>query len=199
MVPGRVNYKIYQGTTFKQVYRWETNTKYYANIQSITKSGPCIITTSAPHSIPPGWRVRVTNVGGMKEINVTSDDQYYVVNDATSNTLTINQINSSGFTNYTSGGTVEYNAPYPLQYYSAVMQIRPTATSDTIILSRNSSAGGGIVIDPVTSTITVTITATQTALFDFTVAVYGIELTDTSGNVTPFLTGNITLVKDVIR
>jgi hypothetical protein len=79
------------------------------------------------------------------------------------------------------------------------MQIRPTATSDTIILSRNSSAGGGLVIDPVTSTITVTITATQTALFDFTVAVYGIELTDTSGNVTPFLTGNITLVKDVIR
>jgi hypothetical protein len=199
MVPGKINYKIYQGTTFKQVYRWETSTTYYANIQSITKSGPCVITTTTNHNIPPGWRIRVTNVGGMKEINTTSADQYYVVNDATGNTLIINQVNSSGFTTYTGGGTVEYKASYPLQYYSAVMQIRPTTASDTIILARNSTPGGGIVIDPVTSTITVTITAAQTALFDFTAAVYGIELTDTSGNVTPFLTGNITLVKDVIR
>jgi hypothetical protein len=199
MVPGKINYKIYQGTTFKQVYRWETSTKYYANIQSISKSGPCIITTTSNHNIPAGWRIRVTNVLGMKEINVTSDEQYYLVNDSTSTTLTINEINSSGFSAYTSGGTVEYNAPYPLEYYSAIMQIRPSAISDTLILSRNSSPGGGIVIDPISNTITVTISAAETALFDFTTAVYGIELTDTSGNVTPFLAGNITLVKDVIR
>jgi hypothetical protein len=181
------------------VYRWETDTRYYANIQSITKSGPCVITTAANHTIPPGWRIRVTNVVGMKEINMASDEDYYVANDVTSNTVTINQVNSSGFSAYTSGGTIEYNAPYPLQYYSAVMQIRPNVLSDTIILSLNSNAGGGIVINPANGTITVTITATQTAAFNFAAAVYGIELTDTSGIVTPFLTGNITLVKDVIR
>lgn len=199
MAPAKVNYKIYQGTTFKQVYRWETDTKYYANIQSISKSAPCIITTSAAHSIPPGWRVRITNVGGMKEINSASDDDYYFNNAVTASTITINSINSTGYTNYTSGGTVEYYAPYPLQYYSAVLQIRANVNSNTVILALNSGAGGGIVLDTNTSTITVTLTAQQTAQFDFTTAVYGMELTDTSGVVTPFITGNITVVKDVIR
>ena len=199
MAPAKVNYKIYQGTTFKQVYRWETDTKYYANIQSISKSAPCIITTSAAHSIPPGWRIKITNVGGMKEINSASDDDYYFNNAVTASTITINSINSTGYTTYTSGGTVEYYAPYPLQYYSAVLQIRANVNSDAIILALNSSAGGGIVLDTTTSTITVTLTAQQTALFDFTTAVYGMELTDTSGVVTPFITGNITVVKDVIR
>jgi hypothetical protein len=199
MVPAKVNYKIYQGTTFKQVYRWETDTKYYANVQSISKSGPCIITTSAAHSIPPGWRIRITNVGGMKEINSTGDDDYHFVNNVTASTLTVNSINSSGYTNYTTGGTVEYYAPYPLQYYSAVLQIRANVNSDTVILALNSGAGGGIVLDTNNSTITVTLTAQQTAQFNFTTAVYGMELTDTSGNVTPFIAGNITVVKDVIR
>lgn len=199
MIPAKVNYKIYQGTTFKQVYRWETDTKYYANIQSIAKSAPCIITTSAAHSIPPGWRVRITNVGGMKEINSTGDDDYHFVNDVTASTLTINSINSTGYTTYTSGGTVEYYAPYPLQYYSAVLQIRANVNSDTIILALNSAANGGIVLNTSNNTITVTLTAQQTAQFNFTTAVYGMELTDTSGNVIPFITGNITVVKDVIR
>lgn len=199
MIPAKVNYKIYQGTTFKQVYRWETDTKYYANIQSIAKSAPCIITTSAAHSIPPGWRVRITNVGGMKEINSTGDDDYHFVNNVTASTLTINSINSTGYTTYTSGGTVEYYAPYPLQYYSAVLQIRANVNSDTIILALNSAANGGIVLNTSNNTITVTLTAQQTAQFNFTTAVYGMELTDTSGNVIPFITGNITVVKDVIR
>ena len=199
MVPAKVNYKIYQGTTFKQVYRWETDTKYYANVQSISKSGPCIITTSAAHSIPPGWRIRITNVGGMKEINSTGDDDYHFVNNVTASTLTVNSINSSGYTAYTTGGTVEYYAPYPLQFYSAVLQIRAYVNIDSVRLALNSGANGGIVLDTNNSTITVTLTAQQTAQFNFTTAVYGMELTDTSGNVTPFIAGNITVVKDVIR
>lgn len=199
MAPAKVNFKIFQGTTFRQVYRWETDTKYYANIQAISKSGPCIITTSAAHSIPPGWRIRVTNVGGMKEINSTGDDDYHFVNNVTPSTLTVNSINSSGYTTYTSGGTIEYYAPYPLQYYSAAMQIRANVNSSTVILALSSSAGGGIVLDTANSSITLTITAQQTAQFDFTSAVYGMELTDTSGVVTPFITGNIIVVKDVIR
>lgn len=199
MAPAKVNFKIFQGTTFRQVYRWETDTKYYANIQSITKSGPCILTTSAAHSIPAGWRIKITNVGGMKEINSTGDDDYHFVNDVTASTLTVNSINSTGYSNYTSGGTIEYYAPYPLQYYTARMQIRANVNSDTIILALNSNAGGGIVLNTANSTITLTITAQQTEQFNFTSAVYGMELTDTSGVVTPFITGNIIVVKDVIR
>lgn len=198
MQPAKINYKIYQGSTFQETLRWESETKTYVPISAITRDAPCTITTSA-HTIPVGWRIRVANVAGMKEINTTSDDAYYLVTAKTSTTVTLNKVNSLGYTAYTSGGVVEYNTPVPLVGYTALMQIRETLDSTTVIHQMTSAAGGGIQINTSDSTIFLTIPSSITTGFTFDSAVYSLELTNSSGVVTPFMAGNLTLVREVTR
>lgn len=198
MTPAKINYKIYQGSTFKEVFRWESQTKQYANISAITKAAPCVITTTANHTIPTGWRVRVNGVVGMKEINMTAEDSYYIVTAVSNNTITLNQVNSAGYTTYTSGGVVEWNTPVPLTGFTAKMQIRETVDSSTVI-AELTHLNGGITIDAANYTVTVTLTSTQTSAFTFPTAVYSLELTDANGDVTTFIQGNLTLIQEVTR
>lgn len=199
MAPAKINYKIYEGSTFKETFRWESQNKAFYNISGITQAAPCIITTATEHSIPVNWRFRVTNVSGMKDINLTGDEQYYVCTGVTSTSLIIGKLNSAGFSAYTSGGVVEYNLPVPLNGMSAVMQIRETVDSETIIHQATSALGGGITINNDDKTIMLIIPAAVTREFNFATAVYSIELTDAAGTVYPFVTGNMTLVREVVR
>lgn len=283
MQPAKINYKVYQGSTFQESYRWETQTKVYVPISAITKAAPCVITTSTTHNLPVGWRFRVTGAGGMKEINSVGEDNYYLATSTgmspqaqaagdtwidveqtwidardqdailaaprvrpwaglpsyqaypvimqytnpvgapsvstlppianaarnayldyqaelalISNTIQINQVNSLGYTTYTSGGVVEYNQPVDLANYSARMQIRESLDSTTVI-HEATTANTQIVIDNNYKTITVTIPASVTQNFAFSSAVYSLELYTSTGKVVPFLTGNMTLVQEVTR
>ena len=197
MQPAKINYKIYQGSTFNEAYRWESETKVYVPIASITKAAPCEITTTVPHNLPIGWRFKVVGAGGMKEINSVSDSTN-IATYTTSTLIRVNQVNSLGYTTYTSGGVVEYNEPVPLVGYSARMQIRESVDSDTVIYEASSSVGQ-IVLNSNSGTITITIPATATTLFTFSTAVYSVELFDSNGKVIPFLVGNLTLVPEVTR
>lgn len=197
MQPAKLNYKIYQGSTFEEIYRWESETKVYVPVAAITKAAPCEITTTIPHNLPMGWRFKVVGAGGMKEINSVSDSTQIAT--YVSNTLIrVNQVNSLGYTTYTSGGVVEYNQPVPLAGYSARMQIRESVDSPTVIYEASSSAGQ-IALNNNLGTITITIPASATTLFGFTTAVYAVELFDANGKVIPFLVGNLTLVPEVTR
>ena len=198
MEPAKISYKIYQGSTFQETLRWESETKQYAPISNITNAAPCVITTSTAHGVPLNWRVRVTGVSGMKDINTISEDSYYLVTGKTSNTLTLNQVNSAAYAAYTSGGIVEYNTPIPITGYTAQMQIRETVESTTV-LHEMTTANNGIIIDPINYTISLNISSAVTGTFTFDAAVYSCELTDNQGNVIPFLSGGISLVKEVTR
>lgn len=198
MQPAKLNYKVFQGSTFEEVYRWESETKVYVPIQTISKSAPCVITTSIAHDLPTGWRFRVVGAGGMKEIN-SAGESFYLATGTTSNTMTINQTNSLQYTAYTSGGVVEYNQPVPLDNLSARMQIRETVDSPTIIYSTTSAVGGNLFLDNVLKTIRIRIPAEITQAFDFSTAVYSIELFEAVGKVVPFVGGNLTLVPEVTR
>lgn len=197
MQPAKLNYKIYQGSTFQESYRWESETKVYVPILALQKSAPCVITTAQAHTIPQGWRIRVVGAGGMKELNSVGDS-YHLVTNVTSTTVTLNQVNSLNYTAYTTGGVLEYNQPVSLVGYSARMQIRETVDSPTTLYS-TTSIGGDLVLDTVLNTITVTIPAATTQAFDFSTAVYSLELYNAAGLVVPFLTGNLTLVPEVTR
>lgn len=192
--PIKLNLKIYQGSTFVQVLRWESATKVYVPITQITKSAPVVVTAS-DHQIPVGWRARVTNAGGMKEINVLD---YNIVTSTTNNTVTFNQVNSLAFTAYTSGGVLEYNQPASLTGLTAKMQLREKLTSTTV-LHELTTQNGGIVFDNALKTITLTIPAAVTALFDFTSAVYTLEFTDSQSKTTTFSKGNVLLEREVTR
>lgn len=193
--PAKLNFKIYQGSTFSEVLRWESSTKAYALVTGITKSAPVVI-TAPTHGIPVGWRTKITNVLGMKEIN--SSENYHVVTASATNTITINSVNSLGYTDYTSGGVLEYNMPVDLAGFTARMQIRDKLDSDTFIIELTTE-NSGIAINNTDKTITLNITATNTALFTFNTAVYSLELVSSGGIVTPFANGTLTLVKEVTR
>jgi len=185
---------MYQGSTFKEVIRWETSTKVYKSITAIAKSAPVVITAPS-HGIPIGWRTKITNVAGMTQIN--SSDNYNQVTATTQDNVTINAINSLGYTDYTSGGVLEYNQPMDLTGMIARMQIRPTLTSSTVI-DTYTTVSGNILIDNTLKTITILVPATTTASYTFPTAVYSLEL-EVAGTVYQLITGTITLVQEVTR
>ena len=193
--PAKINFKLYQGSTFSEVLRWESSLKTYAPITGISKSAPIIITAPA-HGVPVEWRVKFTNILGMADLN--SNDTYYQATSVTSDTLTINDINSLGFKTYISGGIVEYNTPIDLTGFKARMQVRSKVDSSTVIIELTTE-NNYIVINNVNKTINLAIPATITSGFTFSTAVYSLELVSTGGQVTPFCDGTITLVKEVTR
>ena len=193
--PSKINFKLYQGATFSEVLHWESATKAYAPITGITKAAPMVV-TSTGHTIPLNWRVKITNVVGMKEIN--SDDNYLTVSSVTSNSLTFNELNSLAYTAYTSGGVLAYNTPVNLSGYTARMQLR-TKIDDTTTLDEYTTINGKIQIDTVNYAITILVDAVTTAAYSFSSALYSLELVSGTGVVTQLATGTITLVKEVTR
>lgn len=191
--PVKLNFKIYQGSTFKEVLRWESGTKVYAPITAITKSAPVEITST--NVIPVGWRFKITDVLGMKEIN--SVDTYHIATATTGSTITINALNSTSYSTYTSGGLVEYNEPVDLVGFTARLHVREKLDSATTILELTTE-NGGIVVDNVLKTITLIITAANTAALTFSSAVYSLELVN-GVEVTSFASGNMTLIREVTR
>ena len=194
--PAKINFKVYQGSTFAEVLRWETPTKVYKTITGISQTAPVVITTSTPHDIPSNWRVKLTNIIGMTELN--SSETYYIATNITPTTFSINSINAVGYKAYVSGGIVEYNDPVNLEGFSARMQVRPNISSP-IVLADLSSGTGDIILDNTNKTITLIISDSVTATFDFLTAVYGLEIVSPDGQVTSFCNGTLTLVKEVTR
>ncbi len=195
MSPTKINFKVYQGSTFKEVLRWASSTIVYKPITNITKDAPAVI-TAIGHGVPNGWFIKVTNVTGMKEIN--SDTNSLLVTSTTADTITINALNSLGFAAYTSGGIVSYYEPINLTGFTARMQIR-SKLEDTVVIHELTTENAGIVIDNTEKTIKLNITPEATALFTFTNAVYSLELISSGGEVTPFSNGSIMLIKEVTR
>ena len=194
--PAKLNLTIYQGSTFSEVLRWESPTKVYKTITGITQAAPAIITSTA-HGIPDGWRVKVTNVIGMTQINST--DTYRKATLLSSSTIELNEINAVGYTAYTSGGVLEYNAPIDLTGYTARMQIR-AKLEDAVALFEltTEDLNNGIVINNTNKTISLNISATNTAAFTWLTGVYSLELISGT-TVSTLITGNVTVKKEVTR
>lgn len=193
-LPTKHSLKIIQGSTFQEVLRWESATKVYKPITAIGNTAPLVI-TAVGHGMPIGWRCKISNVAGMKELN--SSTNYQIVTGTTSDTCTFNYVNAVGFTPYVSGGVLEYNAPTSLAGVTARMQIREKLTSTTI-LDELTTENGKLVIDDILKTITIVLSATVTQAYTFKSAVYSMELVNGS-IVTPFITGNITLDTEITR
>lgn len=192
--PTKLNFKIYQGSTFREVLRWESPEITYKAITGITKAAPAVV-TAVGHGLPLGWRTKITDVVGMKEIN--SSDNYQIVTSTTTDTVTYNALNTSSYTAYTSGGVLQFATPVDMTGYTARMQIRSKLTSTTT-LDELTTENGKILIDNINKTITLLISATDTAAYTFSSAVYSLELMYGS-TVTPFVYGSITLDKEITR
>jgi Flp pilus assembly protein TadG len=71
------------------------------NITGITRANPAVVTSNG-HGLSNGDRVWISGVGGMNQVN----NKVYTVSNANTNTLRLQSINSSGYSNYKNGGII---------------------------------------------------------------------------------------------
>lgn len=74
-------------------------------ISGITQANPAVV-TAVGHTFVVGDAVYITGVGGMTQIS----EQMYIVTAIGANTITLGQVDSTGFSAYTAGGTAVKNA-----------------------------------------------------------------------------------------
>lgn len=190
--------EVCKGATFQRQLRWEAAPIVYKTITAITKTAPPVLTVTA-HGVPRNWRVAITNVLGMKQINAENtppkikDFVQATVVDA--NTININSINAAGFSTYTSGGILQYNTPVPLTGYLARMDVK-TDIGGTLLISLTTT-NGRIIIDDVNYEITLLLTDEETAALTFEEGVYTLEMEAPTGEVYPLITGKFTVHEEV--
>ena len=191
---------ISQGRTFSLALRWESPPVVYKAITAIMQSAPARLTVPL-HGLPDGWRVAITNVKGMADINSTANSlnsrDYHQATVLDANTIEINDINAAGFKPYVSGGYIQYGTPVDLTAFKARMSIK-NKVGGTELFSLTTE-NGRIAIDAAAKTITLNIDAADTALLTWTSGVYDLELI--SGAVPPVVTallsGRVTVTKEV--
>ena len=192
---------IQQGSTFQKVVRWESLPFQYAAISAITKAAPCVV-TAASHGLQDGWRAAVVSALGMRQINAKRipprSSELHAITYVSATQVSFNDVDSSKYSTYTSGGFLVSYTPVSLVGFTARMQIRATVESTTTLDSLTSAAGD-IVLDDAAHTITITIPATDTDDYDFRSAVYDLELVSAGGVVTRLAEGNVILSNEVTR
>jgi hypothetical protein len=191
---------IHKGSTFAKVVRWEKLPFIFTPITAISKAAPAVITAPG-HGLVTGQRAFVTGAGGMRRINAHKmppykSDFHRIIAVDPSN-VQFNDVDSTNYTAYTSGGSLVTYTPESLAAATARMQIRETVESpDPALVSLVSPTD--IVIDDAAHTITITISDTATTALTFATGVYDLEVV-VSGVVTQLLSGNVVVLPEVTR
>lgn len=189
---------IQQGKTFSLAVRWETEPVVYKAITGAQKTAPVRLTVAA-HGVPDGWRVAVTSVKGMTQLNAANTPprvrDYVAATVVDADTLDLNSINAAEYSTYLSGGYLQYYTPVDLSSYTARMTIKDRV-GGTELLSLT-TVNGGIVLDTVKRIITLKITAAATAALTWRRGVYDLEMVAADGTVTGLTKGKVTVELEV--
>jgi hypothetical protein len=86
------------------------------SVTAASKANPCQITTSANHGLTTGDMIMLTSLGGMTQAN----DKLYKITKVNDTAFTLDGIDSSGYTDYTSGGTVTKGTFYTAKSATAM-------------------------------------------------------------------------------
>jgi hypothetical protein len=200
MAAKKLNLVFRQGETFLRVIRWETKPFIYKPITAISKAAPVAITATG-HGLKTGWRAAVVSVQGMTEINAPNspprDSDYHLVTATSNDIVSLNEVNSSEYSTYTSGGYLQYYTPVDLAGYSARMTVK-NKVGGTVLLSLTSGLPDNrIAIDNTEHTITLTVSAADTDDLTFAAGVYDLEMVSPTGAVTTIFYGSVTVTKEV--
>jgi len=87
-------------TAQRSVLKVTTATAANKAITAATKANPCVV-TAVGHAYVTGDIIQIDNVGGMIELN----GRAYVITQITVDTFSLNGVDSTGYSTYTSGGT----------------------------------------------------------------------------------------------
>lgn len=185
-----------KGRTFSKVVRWEAGPVVYKVITNITKAGPAVV-TAASHGIVDGWRVAITDVVGMDQINAAHNpprtNEFLRATYIDADSFSLNAVDSQSFDTYVSGGLVRYNTPVDLSAATAQLVVKDMLGGTTLLTLAN---GVEVVVDDAAKTITVTVDAAAVSALTFSSGVY--ELAATIGSVvTVLLEGDIEVLEGV--
>ena len=191
--------KIIKGKTFELVLRWEDLPLVYVPITGITRVGGAVV-TAVGHNLPDGWRVAIVSAGGMREINAKNwplqENDFHTATVLTANTIALNDVNSTDFRAWTSGGYVVYYTPVSLSGATAAFQIREDIDDEAAVVSLTQASG--ITLNDTLKTITITLAATATDDYDFETGEAELEITK-SGVVTQLLRRSVIVEDEVVR
>ena len=192
------NLVIVQGKTFSRVLRLAGSPFVYKAITGITKAAPAVVTSTA-HGLLAGQRAAIVSVKGMTQINAKADppdstDDYRSVTVIDANSVSFNDINSSNFTAYASGGYLQYLTPTDLAGATARMSIKDKVGGTELL--RLDTTTTRIVVDNTAKKITLTIDAVTTAAITWSKGTYDLELVN-GAVVTLLLSGSVSVVKEV--
>lgn len=192
------NLTIQKGTTYRRVVTWAAGPIVYKAITAVPQLAPVRLTVVG-HGIVDGWRVAISDVEGMRELNAAHEPprltEYWTATLVDVDTIEINELNAASYHAYTEGGFIRYYTPVDLTGYTARIDIRERAGGD--ILWNLSTTIGSIVIDVAAQTITFTITDEESADFEWRTGVYALEMESPGGEVTQLLAGTITALAEV--
>lgn len=192
--------KIIKGKTFERIVRWEKPPLVYKAITGITRAGGAVI-TAVGHSVPNGWRVAVVSAGGMRQINAANwplaDDDFHPATVLSSSTIELNDVNSTDYRAYTSGGYLVYYTPASLSGIEARFQIRANEDSTTALVT--ASEVSGITVDDSTKTMTLRLEATATDDYTFEEGVCEFEVEETDGTVTQMFRRAVVVEDEIVR
>lgn len=190
---------IRQGATFVRTLRWETPPIVYKAIAGVPSLAPLRLTVPA-HGVPNGWRVAISGVRGMAQLNAQNmppkPADYRVATVVDADTIELNEVNGVDFKPYQGGGVIQFNSPASLVGYQARLAVKDKVGGSEL-LRLNTGANGGIEIDDAAKTIVITLDAAVTAALTWKKGVFDLELVSPDGVVTPLVSGVITVSLEV--
>lgn len=127
------------GQKFQPTQRWvnTSNTATSGTFSAVTQANPAVIT--ATNTFAVGQIVFISGVGGMTQLN----GNYYTVTAASGTTFTLN-VDSTGFSAFTSGGTAV--AQVPLEYILlGFISTGGVLRANWALIAEAGSPGGGAV------------------------------------------------------
>lgn len=200
MTAVRSDLVIAQGETFERIIRWEMPPFVYKAITGITAAAPAVV-TAIGHGLATGWRVAVVSVVGMTEINAkhspVRDSEMVQVTVTDADHVSLNTVNSAGFSPYVSGGYLQYSTPVDLTGYHARMEIKDRIGGTIRLTLTDQTPDFRIVIDNSAHTISLGISAVDTAGLTWDTGVYDLEMVSPAGKVTRIFSGKVTVSKEV--
>ena len=192
---------IQKGATFSRVLRWESTPLVYVPVSAVTRAAPMVVTATG-HGLVTGWRAALISLGGMRQANAKHQpprsNEFHRVTYISASQISFNDVDSSRYTTYTSGGYLVSYTPVSLAGFTARMMIRETPEATGTPLESLVSPTD-IALDDTNHTITITIAAADTAAYDFLSGYFDLELVSAGGVVTRLLEGTVAVTEEVTR
>jgi len=166
---------IEQGVTFDHTFQWLSGGMFMAPIEDLIAGYPTIITvTNHQVNSISAHPVIISGVEGCPHIN-TEDVGIPLLTRLSADTLSV-PLTTQGDVWVPGTGEITYHHPTDLTGYTGKCVIRKNWYTTTAIHTMT-TANGGIILNPIDGSIQLVIPKDVTAAFNFTHAVYDVDLT----------------------